>query len=132
MINHSFSPLLFLNDHSRSEFWKMITRYESEAIGFQDDKATIQPEILDQRSVIARQEIEIAELKKQLEDYYAVKKEFSTLKVEYDKLYDRYQEIEHSYKEINLKFTSLEKTHHYIEKDRENSHRKVIELTNLL
>jgi uncharacterized protein YydD (DUF2326 family) len=68
----------------------MITRYESEAIGFLDDKNTIQQEILDQRSVIARQEIEIAELKKQLEDYYAVKKEFSTLKVEYDKLYDRY------------------------------------------
>jgi hypothetical protein len=55
-----------------------------------------------------------------------------TLKVEYDKLYDRYNEIEYSYKEINLKFTSLEKTYHYIEKDRENSHQKVIELTNLL
>lgn len=55
-----------------------------------------------------------------------------TLKVEYDKLYDRYSEIEHSYKEINLKFTSLEKTYHYIEKDREKSHSKVIELTQLL
>lgn len=59
--------------------------------------------------MIARQEIEIAELKKQLDDYFAVKKEFMTLKVEYDKLYDRYNEIEHSYKEINLRFTSLEK-----------------------
>lgn len=55
-----------------------------------------------------------------------------TLKVEYDKLFDRYSEIEHSYKEINLKFTSLEKTYHYIEKDRETSHNKVIELTQLL
>jgi len=55
-----------------------------------------------------------------------------TLKVEYDKLFDRYNEIEHSYKEINLKFTSLEKTYHYIEQDRENSHAKVIELTSLL
>lgn len=52
-----------------------------------------------------------------------------TLKVEYDKLFDRYSEIEHSYKEINLKFTSLEKTYHYIEKDREHSHKKVTELT---
>jgi DNA-binding XRE family transcriptional regulator len=34
LINQSFSPLLFLNDHSRSEFWKMITRYETEAINF--------------------------------------------------------------------------------------------------
>jgi hypothetical protein len=42
----------------------MITRYETEAISFQDDKNQIQQEILDQRSVIARQEIEIAELKK--------------------------------------------------------------------
>ena len=41
----------------------MITRYESEAIGFQDDKITIQQEILEQRTVIARQEIEIAENK---------------------------------------------------------------------
>ena len=32
----------------------MITRYEGEALGFQDDKATIQKEILDQRSVISR------------------------------------------------------------------------------
>lgn len=55
-----------------------------------------------------------------------------SLKVEYDKLFDRYNEIEHSYKEINLKFTSLEKTYHYIEKDREGSHKKVIELTQLL
>ena len=70
LINQSFSPLLFLNDHSRSEFWKMITRYETEAINFQDDKDTIQKEILDQRTVIARQEIEIAELKKQLDDYF--------------------------------------------------------------
>jgi trans-2-enoyl-CoA reductase len=68
----------------------MITRYESEAIGFQDDKITIQQEILEQRTVIARQEIEIAENKKQLEDYHLVKREFMTLKVEYDKLYDRY------------------------------------------
>ena len=68
----------------------MITRYESEEIGFQDDKITIQQEILEQRTVIARQEIEIAENKKQLEDYHLVKREFMTLKVEYDKLYDRY------------------------------------------
>ena len=34
LINQSFSPLLFLNDYSRNEFWKMITRYESDAIGF--------------------------------------------------------------------------------------------------
>lgn len=68
----------------------MITRYESEAVGFQDDKITIQQEILEQRTVIARQEIEIAENKKQLEDYHLVKREFMTLKVEYDKLYDRY------------------------------------------
>jgi galactose-1-phosphate uridylyltransferase len=67
-----------------------------------------------------------------LEDHYALKKEFLTLKVEYDKLFDRYNEIEHSYKEINLKFTSLEKTYHYIEQDREHSHAKVIELTQLL
>ena len=31
-----------------------------------------------------------------------------------------------------MKFSSLEKTYHYIEKDREHSHLKVIELTNLL
>ena len=66
----------------------MITRYESEAIGFQDDKITIQQEILEQRTVIARQEIEIAENKKQLEDYHLVKREFMTLKVEYDKLFN--------------------------------------------
>lgn len=110
----------------------MITRYEGEAMGLQDDKASIQNEILDQRTVIARQEIEIAEYKKQLEDYYLVKKEFMTLKVEYDKLFDRYNEIEHSYKEINLKYTSMEKNYHFLERDRDNSHAKVIELTTLL
>ena len=55
-----------------------------------------------------------------------------TLKVEYDKLFDRYNEIEHSYKEINLKYTSMEKNYNFIERDRENSHAKVIELTQLL
>lgn len=34
LINKSFSPLLFLNDYSRNEFWKMITRYESDALTF--------------------------------------------------------------------------------------------------
>jgi hypothetical protein len=61
-----------------------------------------------------------------------VKKEFMTLKVEYDKLFDRYNEIEHSYKEINLKYTSMEKNYHFLERDRDNSHAKVIELTTLL
>lgn len=32
----------------------MVTKYETEALSFQDDKFTIQQEILDQRQVIAK------------------------------------------------------------------------------
>ncbi|CDW82716.1 UNKNOWN [Stylonychia lemnae] len=132
LINKSFSPILFLNDYSRNEFWKMITRYESDALTFQEDKITIQQEILEQRSIIARQETEIQDLKKQLDDYFVIRSEFTKMKMEYDKLYDRYSEVEHLQKETNLKFSGLEKSYFFLEKERESSHSKIQELSNLL
>eukprot|EP00347_Sterkiella_histriomuscorum_P003709 403363246 len=132
LINKSFSPVLFLNDYSRNEFWKMITRYESDALAFQEDKLTIQQEILQQRSIITKQESEISELNKQLEDYFTLRKELTTMKLEYDRLFDRYKEVEHLQLETNLKFSGIERSYFHLEKEKEESSRKVVELSNLL
>lgn len=54
------------------------------------------------------------------------------MKQEYDKLYDRYLEVEHLAKETNLKFSGLEKAFFHMERDKKDSHNKIIELSNLL
>jgi len=54
------------------------------------------------------------------------------MKLEYDKLYDRYSEVEHAYKEIALRFQGLEKTYNQMDKERSESHKKIMELSQML
>ena len=92
----------------------------------------IQQEILEQRTVIVKQEAELKEMRGQLEDYHKCRQECATLKLEYDQLYERYTDLEHALKETRLKTEGLEQAYGMLERERGTSHMRLQELTNLL
>ena len=47
------------------------------------------------------------------------------MKLEYDKLFDKYSEIESNNKEMNLRFSGMEKSSFYMEKEKESTHLKI-------